>query len=238
MTSTRSPALKLTSLIDRRADLDLEQFSLHWRTTHRALALRLIATGIMLGYVQNHRTEEAIPEVPVAGDGAPELWIPSAAEVLRLGTLPEYLEEIKADEGRFMNGVSRWVIGEESVLVPGPGRWRAVGCFKVMLFANRAPTLTAQEFRAAIASRYRDLWRNASPVRHSYETAVDLPVGAGELAHDLVVCTWWAGWKEFIEAWRRFDRKRAEEFIDGQRLVGMVAREEPVLWPEHPLSDF
>lgn len=235
---TRSRALKLTSLIDRRADLDLERFSLHWRTDHRALALRLIANGIMLGYVQNHRTGEAIPELAVAGDGAPELWVPSVTDILRLGTLPEYLAEIRADEGRFMNGASRWVIGEESVPVAGPGRWRAVGCFKAMLFANRSPKLTLEEFRAAVASRYRELWRDAAPLRHSYELAVDLPPGAGALAHDLVSCTWWAGPKEFIEAWRRFDRKRAEELIDGQKLVGMIVREEPVLWPEHRLPDF
>lgn len=238
MTSTRSGALKLTSLIDRRADLDLEQFSLHWRTAHRALALRLIASGIMLGYVQNHRAGEAIPEVPAAGDGAPELWIPSVTEVLRLGTLPEYLAEIQTDERRFMNGASRWVIGEESVPVPGPGRWRSVDCCKVMLFANRAPNLTMEEFRGALARRYQDLWRDAAPLRHSYEVAVDLPPGAGELAHDLVICTWWPGRREFIEAWRRFDRKRAEELIDGRRLVGMAVREEPVLWPEHRLPDF
>jgi hypothetical protein len=34
--------IKLIGLLDRRDDLTLEQFSHHWRTTHRELALRLV----------------------------------------------------------------------------------------------------------------------------------------------------------------------------------------------------
>ena len=42
-------------------DLALEEFSRHWRTVHRELALRLVAPGIMRGYVQNHRRDVDLP---------------------------------------------------------------------------------------------------------------------------------------------------------------------------------
>ena len=58
--------LKLYSLLQRRADLSLEDFSRHWRTVHRELALRLVAPGYMRGYVQNHRRETALPGVAAA----------------------------------------------------------------------------------------------------------------------------------------------------------------------------
>jgi len=57
--------LQLIGLLSRRPDLTLGQFSQHWRTRHRDLSLMLIATGIMHGFIQNHRRPDADP-IPVS----------------------------------------------------------------------------------------------------------------------------------------------------------------------------
>jgi hypothetical protein len=43
--------VELFGLLQRRQDRTLEQFSRHWSTVHRELAPRLVAPGIMRGYV-------------------------------------------------------------------------------------------------------------------------------------------------------------------------------------------
>ena len=80
---------KCTATLKRRPDFDLEAFSQHWRTVHRELALRLVPPGIMRGYVQNHRIEPSLGTLQAPGDGAPEVWVDSPQEVLRLATSPE-----------------------------------------------------------------------------------------------------------------------------------------------------
>ncbi|NWK99157.1 hypothetical protein DM806_26560 [Sphingobium lactosutens] len=60
--------LKVMGQIVRRPDLSLDAFRLHWRTTHRGLALRLAHSGLLRGYVQNHRLDIDVEGlVPVAG---------------------------------------------------------------------------------------------------------------------------------------------------------------------------
>ena len=59
--TSKMPKTKLIALIDRRRDLGLAAFGHHWRTTHRTLIMRLVATGIIKGYVQNYRAEPQLP---------------------------------------------------------------------------------------------------------------------------------------------------------------------------------
>jgi EthD domain len=224
--------LKLTALIARRPDLTLERFSQHWRTVHRALALRLVPTGIMRGYVQNHRRPEAISGLEAPADGSPELWVPSVEHVRRLGTCPEYLEGAWLDEPNFMNGRAASVIGTETTDVDEPARPQVSSCVKMMLFARRIPGLTVEQFRQAVAERYRGSWVGVRARRHSYELAVELPADMGGCPYDLVASSWWPDIGTCAAGWERFDRKRAADFIDLTSLAGMLVREEPVFWPE------
>ena len=104
--------LKLYGLLQRRPDLSLEEFSHHWRTVHRELALRLVPPGIMRGYVQNHRRDVDLVGQPAPADGCPEVWIDDVESLTRLATSPEYLEGAGPDEANFMDGNSANCIGQ------------------------------------------------------------------------------------------------------------------------------
>ena len=223
--------LKLTGILRRRMDSSLEAFSHHWRTAHRQLALRLVQPGFMLGYVQNHRIPLDIPGLAPPGDGVPEVWVPSVDAVQRLAASQEYLEGAWRDEPNFMDGRAQAVVGDERLVLACRERQQAVQCPKLMLFAQRAPSLTLREFRAAVALCYESLWVSARAVRHSYEIAVDLPPEMGEQPYDLIASLWWQDRESFAEAWRSVDLHRTRQVFDLARLEGMLVREEPVLWP-------
>lgn len=224
--------LKLTATLNRRAQLSLEAFSEHWRTIHRAHALKLVQPGIMLGYVQNHRLSAGIPGLPAPGDGVPEVWVPSADAVQQLATCSEYLEGAWLDEPNFMTGRSQAMLGVETVLVANRKRRDAVRCAKFMLFAKRSPMLTLGEFAAEISARYATLWEHARPLRHSYEIAMELPSGLEEQPYDLIASLWWDDRGSFDKAWTDFSLSRAGRLLDITRLQGLMVREEPVLWPQ------
>lgn len=224
--------LKLTAILNHRVDSSLEAFSHHWRTIHRPLALRLVEPGFMLGYVQNHRIPLDIPGLAPPGDGVPEVWVPSVAAVQRLAVSPEYLEGAWLDEPNFMEGRARAVVGDERLVFARRERQQTVHCPKLMLFAKRAPSLTAREFKAAVACSYESLWAPARPVRHSYEIAVELPTEMGEQPYDLIASLWWHDRRSLHEAWRNLDLRQAGKILDIARLEGMLVSEEPVFWPQ------
>jgi hypothetical protein len=147
--------LKLYGLLTRRGDLDLEAFRAHWRGPHRDLALRLVAPGIMRGYVQNHRVDRPLTDATTPADGCPELWVDDLAAVQRLGTCPEYLEGAYLDEPNFMDGRA---VTSLARLVHAAGRPRAPGTVRLLRFLPAGPP--------------RD-WTSPAP----WELAGALPVG-------------------------------------------------------------
>src|SRR5262245_17203236 len=130
--------LKLYGLIQRRADLTLAEFSRHWRTVHRELALRLVAPGIMRGYVQNHRLPIDLPGAPCPADSCPEVWLDRLEDLERLATSREYLEGAGPDEPNFMTGASVPCLGRPRYAA-GVERTALSGRCKVMLFYATAP---------------------------------------------------------------------------------------------------
>ncbi|MDA0339324.1 MAG: EthD domain-containing protein [Proteobacteria bacterium] len=232
--------LKLIGLLHRRPDLSLAQFSDHWRTIHRDVSLRLIAPGLMLGYLQNHRIEDGeIAGLPLAADGLPELWTLGTDVLQRLGTAPEYLEGAYPDEPNFMDGRSQALLAKEQVITVGIGRAVATTLVKAMLFYRRAPGVSRAAFAAENSATHPLLLPNGpEPMRLTRHTAIELPdlgeAGAayeGTQPYDGIEASYWPDADSFRAAWsQRSDD--AAGFIDVSSLVGVLVREEPVLWPK------
>jgi hypothetical protein len=192
--------LKLYGLIQRRADLSLEEFSRHWRTVHRELALRLVAPGYMRGYVQNHRRELELPAGAAPFDGCPELWIDSVETLPALATSPEYLEGAGPDESNFMTGSSKSCIGQPRFACGAP-RGQA-GPSKVLMFYTdgidaRTPWSLDRPWSLPGASALR-IERDAC--------LVDVP---GLEPYVAIESSWWRDSDSFRDAWLAAARDRA-----------------------------
>jgi len=184
--------LKLYGLLERRADLSLEEFSQHWRTVHRELALRLVAPGYMRGYVQNHRRETALPGVAAPFDGCPELWIDTVESLPALATSPEYLDGAGPDEANFMAGGSKSCIGQPRFACGVP-RGQAGPCKVLMFYADGIDTATpwsqARPWSLPDASALR-IERDAC--------LVDVP---GLEPYVAIESSWWRDADGFRDAW-------------------------------------
>jgi hypothetical protein len=211
--------LKLYGLLQRRPDLSLEQFSRHWRTVHRELALRLVAPGIMRGYVQNHRRELDVAGQPAPADGCPEVWIDDLESLARLATSPEYLEGAGPDEPNFIDGGSANCIGQprfsHGVARPGAGEW------KVMMFYAHAVEDESSWSHAGPWSMPA-----ARPLRLERDRCLtDVP---GVLPYTAVEATWWRDLAAFQSAWQR--ASTAPSAIAPAALLPIA--ELVVLWPD------
>jgi hypothetical protein len=232
--------LKIIGLLSRRPDLTLRQFSQHWRTRHRDLSLLLIAPGIMHGYIQNHRRPEAdsIPELPLAGDGFPELWTEGEDVLTRLGAAPEYLNGAYLDESNSMDGRSRVMLAREIIVDDGPGRVAAPTLVKAMLFFKRAAGVAFRDFaRTWQGTRHPILMPDARPLRLTRQLAIELPGDPGATYQGVQPyagqeASYWADLPSFLGAWQA--RKPAPKYIEKGATVGAIVREEPVLFPIHP----
>lgn len=213
-------AFKCTATLKRRADLDLNAFSRHWSTIHRELALRLVAPGIMRGYVQNHRREGQLGTLQPPGDGVPEVWVDSPQEVLRLATSSEYLTGAHPDEPNFMSGDACMLVSRETVVVRNIDRAQAAGAAKAMVFA---PRQTAQDL-----DRLCSALRTTAPQRLSYESAVEAPAELGEPGYDWILSAWWEHEVALDAGWTAAERALG---TGTRSLQGMRVRELIVLQP-------
>jgi EthD domain len=212
-------AFKCTATLRRRPDFDLGAFSRHWSTVHRELALRLVPPGIMRAYVQNHRLEPPLGSLAAPGDGAPEVWVDSPQEVLRLATSPQYLEGARPDEPNFMSGDACMVVGCETVVVRQIDRRQAAAASKAMIFAPRGAGVPLEALCSAL--------ERAAPTRLSYERAVPAPAALGEPGYDWILSAWWPDAAQLDAAWAATERGLGEI----RKLRGMLIRELIVLLP-------
>ena len=184
--------LKLYGLLARRPDLSLEEFSQHWRTVHRELALRLVAPGYMRGYVQNHRQELELAGVDAPFDGCPELWIDRVESLPQLASSPEYLEGAGPDEANFMTGGSKSCIAQPRFACGAP-REQASPCKVLMFYGDgidaRTPWSQQRPWSLPDASALR-IERDAC--------LVDVPGLEPYLA---IESSWWRDFDTFRDAW-------------------------------------
>jgi hypothetical protein len=212
--------LKLYGLIQRRADLTLADFSRHWRTVHRELALRLVAPGIMRGYVQNHRSSFDIPGVPCPADGCPEVWLDRLEDLERLATSPEYLEGAALDEPNFITGGSVPCLGQPRHAT-GVDRAALSGCRKVMLFYARDAAIDD------VALSFERPWSTSDSQPLRLERDLCLTAVPGAAPYVAVESTWWTDTAEFLAAWSQRRRLAQSPAL----AAAMPIDELVVLWP-------
>ena len=196
-------------LIQRRGDLPLNAFRLHWRTIHRGLALRLAEAGLLRGYVQNHRLALDAPGLRVVADGVPELWFDGPDVFGTMRTHPAFRDGVFHDEPNFMDvgDYRSQPLGEEAG--EGASRAECVGLLKLIRFARSGEPAFAADgaVRRAVHRRPSD----------------ELPIKVAP--YDRVETSWWPDLASFAAAWR----------LAGIEADGLLAEERPVFWPGDPI---
>jgi hypothetical protein len=194
--------IKLFGLLMRRDDLTLEQFSRHWRTVHRELALRLVAPGIMRGYVQNHRRPGVvIPGMRAPCDGSPEVWLDSPEMLGRLASSPEYLEGAGPDEPNFMQGGAANCL-TETVTTAGEVRASVASRVKAMVFFRRGSPLPEPGAPGWSATRSW-LMPHATPLRFERERCLTGFDNIASAPYAAIEATWWPDQQSLEAAWLR-----------------------------------
>ncbi len=235
--------LKLFGLLKRRSDRTLAQFAHHWRTRHRDLSLLLIAPGIMEGYVQNHRIAEGgeIPGLALAGDGFPELWTHGRDLLARLATAREYLEGAYLDEPNLMEGRPEALLASEHVIDDGIGRLASALHIKAMIFFRRAKGTDRERFNTEFLRPRRPLLLSdagLTPTRLTRHLSIELPEKETDKTYeavqnyDAIEASYWPNAAAFHAAWAK--RSKEPSWIDGAATVGVLVREEPVLFTHYP----
>lgn len=220
-------ALKVITLIKKRADLSQSDFSNHWRTVHRQLALRLVAAGCFHGYIQNHRLDIEIAGWESVADGAPELWIDHPTDLQRLQASEEYRQGAKPDEANFMTLPSTSLVGREKVLIDTPFSPLPDQPIKVMLIVRRATTLAPDDFANLwLHGNAPYLMPGATPLRLTRHAA--LPGTSSDF--DGVESSWWPSLEHFMRQWA--DRRPANPNVTTNSVEGLLAREEWVVRPD------
>ena len=235
--------LKLFGLLKRRSDRTLAQFAHHWRTRHRDLSLLLIAPGIMDGYVQNHRMTEGgeIPGLTLAGDGFPELWTHGRDLLARLATAREYLEGAYLDEPNLMEGRPEALLASEHIIHDGNGRLAGALQVKAMIFFRQADGIDREHFNTEFLRPRRPLLladTGSTSTRLTRHLSIDLPGKDTDKTYEAVQnydgieASYWPDVAAFHTAWAK--RSKEPSWIDATATVGVLVREEPVLFTHYP----
>lgn len=221
--------LRFFGLLDRRRDLDLAQFSKHWRTVHRSLALRLVDAGIMRGYVQNHRRDVDVPGLAPAADGVPELWIDDAGMLDALAASPAYLEGAALDEPNFMESESRPFLADSLVRQSSLPREAVAQNVKLMLFFSARPEID----RSAVSDAWRSDGSMIVPDEDAIRAELHVSIEGGPAGTPFthIEALWWRDRADFERAWSGKNDGRARRLIVPGSLAGMLVEELPVLWP-------
>ena len=221
--------LRFLSFIDRRPDITLTQFSLHWRTVHRELALRLVEAGIMRGYVQNHRRDQPVAGLRPPSDGVPELWVDDADVLAKLAASPAYLQGAALDEKNFMSGSARMFLSHSFTRQGSLPRQQVAGQVKLMLFFQSSPSAEPTALLRHWMTQGLALAADAAMTRAELHLAIPNPDMPSHFSHCEAI--WWRSQEEFERAWS--DRTLAATgLVNAASLLGMLVDEVPVLWPE------
>jgi uncharacterized protein (TIGR02118 family) len=98
--------IKLIICAKRKAGLTFEEFDRYWRERHGPLVRSVpeFARHVRK-YVQCHLLKGAVPfGIPGDYDGVAELWFDSVEDAAAAFREPKYLEIIRADEIKFVDG--------------------------------------------------------------------------------------------------------------------------------------
>jgi len=209
--------IKVLGLVERRPDLELDAFRLHWRTIHRGLALRLAHAGLLRGYVQNHRLAIEVDGLEPFADGVPELWFDDVDALNGMRDSPAFRDGAFHDGPRFMR-----VDDYQSLLlqpeadVAASSRRECAGLLKCMVI------LSENELGDLTGGGDSPVFGKAEMVRRSYQFAARETAAIAIRSCAAIETSWWADLPSFLHYWSR--RRLA-------KVSGILVEERPVFWP-------
>lgn len=215
--------IKFYALLTRRSDLTHEQFSEHWRTVHRELAVKIRRTR---RYAQSHGIEAGLAGLkPGAWDGVAEVWLDDLAAASRSD--PDLERYAKPDEPNFLasDGIQQ-LSTEHRLLIPPPE-----GGVKALVFAHRRDSSSelSQRWWEVAATLFR-VCDDLSGVA----AAVALPEAEGG-PYDCVLELWWPEIEMLRADWNRNGRSALElldDIIDVRKAIGWLCEELRITWPD------
>jgi uncharacterized protein (TIGR02118 family) len=149
--------VKFFSLLKKREDLDLEEFSQYWHEIHAQIVIKTLK---LTSYVQNHQIKTEISRLPQLGfDGVAEAVATDLDTALAFTSSDAYREGPYKDEPNFLKEQPVVFFAHEHVIIPGPHIEQDTSAVKSMTFFHRKPGMPLDEFS--------DYWLNMhAPLVH------------------------------------------------------------------------
>jgi uncharacterized protein (TIGR02118 family) len=136
--------VKCYSLLKKREDFDLEEFSKHWREIHAQIVRKTLQ---LTYYVQNHQIKMEISSLPQLGfDGVAEAVATDLETALAFTSSDAYREGLYKDEPNFLKEQPAVLLAHEHVIIPGPKIEQDTSVVKLMTFFHRKPGMPLEEF--------------------------------------------------------------------------------------------
>jgi uncharacterized protein (TIGR02118 family) len=136
--------VKYYSLLKKREDLDLEEFSKYWHEIHAQIVIKTLQ---LTSYVQNHQIKMEISRLPQLGfDGVAEAVATDLETALAFRSSDAYREGICKDEPNFLKEQPVVLFAHEHVIIPGPHIEQDTSVVKLMTFFHRKPGMPFDEF--------------------------------------------------------------------------------------------
>ena len=131
-------------LLQKRADIDHQEFRTHWRTGHGALAAKLPG---LRRYHQNHIVDRTQRGITYARDGLDfdgfsELWFDDVP-AMQAAFASDEVKALAADEDRFISDL-KLISAVQHVVIPTP---TDVPLIKRMTTLKRRPDVSAEKFQ-------------------------------------------------------------------------------------------
>jgi uncharacterized protein (TIGR02118 family) len=150
-------SVKYYSLLKKREDFDLEEFSKYWHEIHAQI---IIKTLKLASYVLNHQIEMEGSNLPQPGfDGVAEAVATDLETALAFTSSDAYRESLYKDETNFLKEQPSVLFAHEHVIIPGSKTERNTSFVKAMTFFHKKPDMPLEEFY--------DYWLNVhAPLVH------------------------------------------------------------------------
>jgi uncharacterized protein (TIGR02118 family) len=131
-------------LLQKRADIDQQEFRTHWRTGHGAIAAKLPG---LRRYHQNHIVDRTQRGITYARDGLDfdgfsELWFDDLP-AMQAAFAGDEVKALADDENRFISGL-KLITAVQHVVIPTP---TDVPLIKRMTTLKRRPDVSAEKFQ-------------------------------------------------------------------------------------------
>ena len=108
--------IKRISLLQRKAEMTVEEFNRHWFDIHGPLARHVPG---LRRYVQNHlqgsSSRNDVPDIDIQVDGIAELWWDDA-KAMKISTATPEAKALFADGALFIGRIKTYLIEEKAII--------------------------------------------------------------------------------------------------------------------------